>query len=220
MTTSLVETAAPPTTRNLLRCGVAAGPVFVGVTALHVLTREGFDLRRHPISLLSVGGLGWIQILTFAVSGVLVMAFAVGLRRALHPGRAGTFGPVLMGLFGLGLIAGGVFVADPALGFPPGTPDGIPQTMSWHAAVHGVAPIVAFNALIIVTCVFARRCAGERAWGWFAYSLATGLVCLGLALWPGIDGISVRLAVMVTLGFAWTTALAARLAQTGVTTLQ
>ena len=212
MTTSLVDTAARTTTRNLLRCGIAAGPLFVGITAIHVLTREGFDLRRHPISLLSVGGPGWVQILTFAVSGALVVAFAVGLRRVLHPGRAGTFGPLLMGLFGLGLIAGGVFVADPALGFPPGTPDGIPATVSWHAAVHNVAPIVAFNALIIVTFVFARRFAGQREWGWFADSMATGANCLGLAIWPGIDGISVRLAVMVTLGFAWTTALAARLA--------
>ena len=202
------------TTRALLRCGVVAGPLFVAVAAVQVLTRDGFDLRRHPISMLSVGDMGWVQIGNFVASGALIVAFAVGLRRVLHPGRAARFGPLLMGLYGVGLIAGGVFVADPALGFPPGAPEGRPDTMSWHAAVHSVAPIIAFNALIIVTFVFARRFAGRREWGWFAASMITGVACLVLALWPGIDGISVRLAVMATLGFAWASALAAHLVRT------
>jgi hypothetical protein len=47
--------------------------------------------------LLSLGDLGWIQIANFVVTGALFVACAVGLRRVLHPGRAGTWGPRLVG---------------------------------------------------------------------------------------------------------------------------
>jgi hypothetical protein len=40
-------------TRALLASGVVAGPLFVAVALLQALTRDGFDLRRHPLSLLS-----------------------------------------------------------------------------------------------------------------------------------------------------------------------
>jgi uncharacterized protein DUF998 len=76
-------------TRRLLICGVLAGPFFVAVAGVQVATRDGFDLARHLLSLLSLGDLGWIQIGNFVVSGLLSIAFAVGMRRALHPGRAG-----------------------------------------------------------------------------------------------------------------------------------
>jgi hypothetical protein len=47
---------------------------------------SGVDLSRHPLSLLSLGDLGWIQIANFVVTGVLYVACAVGMRRALGPG--------------------------------------------------------------------------------------------------------------------------------------
>jgi Protein of unknown function (DUF998) len=82
-------------TRALLACGVVAGPLFLAVALLQALTRDGFDLGRHPLSLLSLGELGWIQITNFVVAGLLSVAFAVGLRRVLHPGRAGPGGRYL-----------------------------------------------------------------------------------------------------------------------------
>src|SRR5688500_13612467 len=76
-------------TRWLLIGGSVAGPLFLLVAAGQVLTRDGFDLGRHPLSLLSVGQHGWIQILNFVVAGVLSVGFAVALRLVVHPGRAG-----------------------------------------------------------------------------------------------------------------------------------
>jgi hypothetical protein len=195
-------------TRALLACGVAAGPLFVVVALIQLLTRDGFDIRRHPLSLLSVGDLGWVQITNFVVSGLLIIGFAVGIRRALHPGRAGTWGPVLVGVFGVGLVAGGVFVTDPALGFPPGAPAGIPEEVSWHAAVHGFAPGVAFDAVIVVCFVFLRRFAALRQWRWATYCATTAVAALALTWWPDRDGISVRLAVAVTLALIWASSLA------------
>src|SRR5688500_14918225 len=119
-------------TRALLTAGVIAGPLFVITVLIQELTRTGFDPKKHPLSLLSMGDLGWLQITNFVLCGVLAFASAFGMRRVLSLGRAGTWGPILIGVYGIGLIWGGVFVADPAFGYPVGTPDGAPAELSWH----------------------------------------------------------------------------------------
>jgi Protein of unknown function (DUF998) len=91
--------------RALLACGVVAGPLFLAAGLIQAFTREGFDLRRHPLSLLSLGELGWIQIANFVVTGLLCVACAVGMGRVLGPGRGGTWGPLLVGAFGVGLVS-------------------------------------------------------------------------------------------------------------------
>jgi len=205
--------ARPPSraTHRLLICGASAGPVFVVTVAAQALTRDGFDLRRHPISLLTLGALGWIQMSAFILAGLLGIGYAIGLRRVLHPGPAGTWAPPLVGIFALGLILGGAFRPDPALGFPPGAPAGLAGPMSWHGVVHAIAPPLAFTALVLASFVVVRRAVMLRQWVWAAYSATTGIVALVLVAWPGQDELSVRLAVAVTLAFAWTTALALRL---------
>ncbi|HEU5107996.1 MAG TPA: DUF998 domain-containing protein [Micromonosporaceae bacterium] len=182
-TETATETAATATaaagsarTRRLLACGVLAGPLFVAVVVAQELTRAGFDPKKHPLSLLSLGDLGWLQITNFVVAGALALASAFGLRRALHPGRAGTWGPILIGAYGVGLIWGGVFVADPAFGYPVGTPDAAPEQLSWHGILHGIAPAAAGLALIAACFVFARRYAGQGRRGWAVYCVAVAVV--------------------------------------------
>ena len=85
------------------------------------LTREGFDLTRHAGSLLANGDLGWIQVINFVVTGLMLVAGAAGIRRALGGGR---WGPRLLAAYGVGVIGAGVFTADPTFGFPAGTPNG------------------------------------------------------------------------------------------------
>ena len=106
-------------TRTLLGAGVVAGPLFVGIAAVQAFTRTGFDLRRHPLSMLSLGEYGWIQVTNFIVAGVLSLLFAVGVARCLSTGPGSTWAPRLLALFGAGLVIGGIFTADPALGFLP-----------------------------------------------------------------------------------------------------
>jgi len=206
---TLTRTATTNTsTRALLACGVAAGPLFTSVSLAQVLTREGFDLGRHPLSLLSLGDAGWVQIANFVVTGMLSVAFAVGLRQSPMPGWAGRWGPRLYGGFGLGLILGGVFVTEPSDGFPPGVPDG---SASWHSLVHDVAAGVAIDLALVSCLLLARRFRRAHETGWAAYSLLTGVAGLALSWWPDPDGISVRLAAVVVLVLAWATASAMRL---------
>ncbi|MGH9783526.1 MAG: DUF998 domain-containing protein [Terriglobia bacterium] len=98
--------------------------MFITATLLQALTREGFDIVRHPASSLSLGELGWIQITNFVVSGFLVVAFSIGARRLMRNKPGGTFAPALLGIFGAALVVGGVFIPDKGLGFPPGAPKG------------------------------------------------------------------------------------------------
>lgn len=165
--------------KTLLTAGVIAGPLWIVVTYAQALTREGFSLVRHPASLLSQGTLGWLQVTAFVIAGILYIASAIGLKRVLQ-GIGRTWAPIMLGIFGLGVVMGGVFRADPALGFPPGTPLGIPKVISISSQIHGFAPMVAFTALTICFFILARRffSQGRRLLAWASIIIGIGSVAL------------------------------------------
>lgn len=200
------------TTRSLLGYGVVAGPLYAAAVAAQAATRDGFDITRHAASLLSNGDLGWIQITTFAVTGLMSIAAAVGMHRALGSGY--TWGPRLVGLWGVGLLAAAAFRADPMDGFPIGTPEGV-GPVSWHGALHMVAAAVGFLGLVAACFVFARRFATRAERGWAAFSVITGAVFLaafaGLASGSGNPAAVVAFWGAVVLAWAWVSALSAHL---------
>src|SRR5262245_27781049 len=201
-------------TRALLFCGVVAGPLYVIVGAIEMLTRPGFDVTRHDLSLMSNGDWGWVHSSLLILTGLLTCACAGGMRRVLRGSRGGTWGPILLGIYGLGLIGAGFFSADPALGFPPGTPADA-HTVSWHGLLHFVSAAIGFLSLIAGCLVFARRfvAAGERAWA--AYSAVTGVVFLlafaGIAAGSGNGWTILGFWIGVVLAFSWVTAMSLRL---------
>jgi hypothetical protein len=199
--------AADRATRVLVTAGAVAGPLFVVVGLVQAVTRDGFDLTRHPLSLLSLGDRGWVQIANFIIAGVLMLAFAVGTRRSLGGGPGRGAAPVLFALYGVGLVLGGAFTADPALGFPIGTPDGYPTEWTFHGTVHAFAAPLAFLALVAVTFVVAHRLSWEGHRAAAVWSRVIGVVCLVLCI-PFGPAASMRLFVGVALGFAWNTAYA------------
>ena len=198
-------------TRELLAAGAVAGPLWVALAAVQIVARPGFDLSRHAISALTLGDAGWVQVASFIASGLLVLAFAIGVRASLRGGRGGTLGPRFLAIYGAGLVLAGVFVPDPALGFPPGAPDGMPSTYSTSAMLHGVGFMTAFSALVAATLVIARRFALDGARGWALYSLASGLGALVLSAWPGTDGAGIRYAIAAVIAWTWVAAIALRL---------
>lgn len=178
---TVVARSASSVERRLLACGVAAAPIFVGATILQAATRDGFDPVVHPLSLLSLSDLGWIQIANFVVSGLLAIAGAVGLRRAYADGPGAKWGPILFGLYGIALVWGGVFVSDPAFGYPIGTPDGAPAEQSWHSILHAFAAPGAVLTLFAACFVLARRFAREGRTGWRVACYVVPVLSLALS---------------------------------------
>ncbi|WP_106400859.1 DUF998 domain-containing protein [Actinocorallia populi] len=189
----------------LLIAGALAGPVFFTSAVAQMLTREGFDITRHPISQLATGGLGWIQVTTFVLAGLGGLALAAGIGRTVTEGTGRRALPVLVGIFGIGMIAAGVFRMDPENGFPVGTPDGPVAQMSWHGIAHSASAAVAFTALAVAAVVLAVRFARRRAAG---PALLNGVAALVLLLPMSPDHMSIQIAVNGLVAFTWTTALA------------
>lgn len=196
-------------TRSLLGYGVVAGPFYVVAGLAQALTRDGFDLRRHDLSLLANGPLGWIQIAVLVLTGLMTIAAAVGMARSLRVlgGGPGTvWGPRLIGLYGLGLVGAGVFVADPMNGFPPGTPDGPPVAVTVGGIGHLVLAGLGFLGLVAGALVLARHHAATGRAGMAWLSRITGVLFLvafaGLA--SGSASPVVVLGFWVALLLAWT----------------
>jgi hypothetical membrane protein len=201
-------------TRSLLGYGVIAGPLYVVVSLAQALTRDGFDLTRHAWSLLANGDLGWLQITNLILAGAMIVAFAVGLGRALPDQR---WAPRLIGVYGASLIAAGVFRADPALGFPAGTPADA-RSVSWHGLVHLAAGAVGFVCLVVACLLLARHFARQRARGWALATRVIGIAFLaafvGIASGAGTVATTLGFVVAVIAVSAWMSAVAVRLYRT------
>ena len=194
----------------LLICGTAAGPLFVAIVCIQAFSHAGFDITRHPPSLLSLGSLGWLQILNFVAAGLLFIGGAVGMRRA----SATKWSSVLIGAFGVSMIIGGLFPVDGGLGFPAGAPVGRPSTMSWHAMVHLAALATGFASLAAACVVFARDdwAAGRRRWS--TYSAAVGVLAATcfVAVNTGLtNGNLLPLWLALVVGWTWASVMPARL---------
>jgi Protein of unknown function (DUF998) len=207
-------TATSSLTKTLLTCGAVAGPLYLAVGLTEALTRPGFDLTRHDLSLLSNGDLGWIHMANLILCGLLVVAGALGMRQALRQGVGRRWGPLLVGLYGFGLIGAGIFVADPAYGFPLGTPSDA-HAISGHGLLHFVTGGTGFLGLIAACFVFARRFAALSQRGWQVFSLVTGMVFLagffGIASGSGGGWTLLGFWIAVVLAWAWLSALSVHL---------
>lgn len=156
---------------KLLYAGIVGPLLFIAVFLLEGATRPGYSAWRHYVSQLATGPGGWVQVANFLVCGTFVLTFALGLRFATRSIAA----PILLSLFGMSLLAAGLFSTDPALGYPPGAA----AVHTAHGTIHGFAGLVAFSSLpataFVMSAWFARHEARRR---WFWYSLAVGLVMI------------------------------------------
>lgn len=203
-------------TKTLLACGVIGGPLFVVMFFIEGATRADYDPLRHPVSSLALGDWGWTQTANFIVASLLILAFAVGLRRTFRLPEGSTWGPLLVGVWAIGLLGAGIFVTDPVSGYPPETPDRL-SGHSWHGALHDLFSLIAFVALAAACFVFAHRFAARGERGWVIYSIVTGAVFpVGFVLSSAgfgqaedlvdLAGLFQRIAVIA--GFGWLTLLA------------
>jgi hypothetical protein len=220
---------ATAVTKSLLGYLVLAGPLYVLVALAQALTRAGFSLRRDEWSLLALGHLGWIQTANLVVTGAMVSAGAVGMRRAMgREAVGGRWAPLLLAGYGAGLVFAGLFRADPAHGFPAGAPTGPARHLSEHGMLHLLSGSVGFACLIAACFVIARgmsrRGASRQA---LVARLVGGLFAiafLGIASGNGTAGINLGFTAAVIITFGWLSYMAVRLYRTippsGVALLQ
>lgn len=201
----------------LLAAGVLAGPFFMLVATIQDLTRGGFQPLRCQVSHLAIGEWGWVQAINFLVTGVLVLAFAFGLRQALRPQK---LLPALLGLIGIGLIAATFFATEPFYGCPSG-PLSVPPGVTINGPVHETAAGFVFISFLVAGLLCARRAFQQRHPVFASYSILSVVAMLGFLTISSlgyaqigsaqtdlleVSGLFERLALLSL--FAWTTTFA------------
>ena len=123
---------------------------------------------------LALGPYGWAQSLNFAVSGLLLIVFALGL----HRGVAGSprIGPALLLLSGVAMTLM-VFETDPIIRSGPRT---------LHGWIHDLAFVLFVVSLVPSFFFLWRRMERDPLWRRHGrYTLITGLLAIPLLLLPG-----------------------------------
>ncbi len=190
-------------TRSLLGWGVVAGPFYVVVGLVLALTRPGFDLTRHALSLLTLGDLGWLQRANLVLTGCMVVAAGLGVVRAIRSGRGLAIGTLTL-VDGAALVLSAIFLPDPVSGFPPGTRAGVVTAGGILHLVFGAIGFVAMAAAAFAHSAWSRGI-GVRVPATVA--LLLGMVILlgffaGAALSAGPAGVAlIWLAVLAQ--WAW-----------------
>jgi len=212
-------TSPKPGSRALLASGIAAGALIEVVLWADGATRTGYSLWHHGASQLGTGDRAWLQTANFVLGGLLLAAFAFGLRRTLKSGPGATWGPRLLATAAAGLVLAGLVPTDPALGYPPGQQA---AGVTAGGAVHQVAGLALFAGLSAAAFILARRL-GQTSRNWAIYSRLSGAFVIifafaaGIAyrldtldIWrPAPAGLLEHLSLLT--GFSWTVAVAVHL---------
>lgn len=198
-------------TRSLLGWGVVAGPFYVVVGLVLALTRPGFDLARHALSLLMLGDRGWMQRTDFILSAVMVGAAAYGILRTIRFGRRLAIG-ALTGGYGLCLVLSAIFLPDPASGFPPGQTG---DTTTTHGILHLLFGAIGFLCLAAAALAYASWASARGERGQARLGLWTGiLILVGFIGGAVLAHTSVGVALLwlaVLAGWLWLALASARL---------
>lgn len=201
-------------TKSLLGYGIIAGPFYVVTAAVQAFCRDGFDPTRHAVSQLANGAFGWVQIVNFILTGAMTIAGAVGIGRALPPGRRARWAAGLLTAYGLALIAAGILRADPSDGFPPGTASGVAR-ITWHGIGHIIAGGIGFTCFVAAGFVIGAAFAAMNlvGWAWISRLVAFvfGAAFVFLASGAGAAVANILFTAAVIIGWAWLSALCAKL---------
>ena len=220
--TDKTEIALDAKAKTLLLCGAIAGPLFITAVLIEGAMRADYNSFRYPLSSLSIGELGWMQIANFILTGILLFIFSIGLRRVFNSSERKFSGPLLIMLVGIGLIGAGICYTDPVYGYPPDKPLMLAQfTIRGH--LHDTFSMLVFICLPSACFVFRKRFVATAKSGWATYSSVTGfaiivtfiLAAMGFKQLPGfadVAGLFQRLCI--TIGWTWMSLLSIHLLRT------
>jgi hypothetical protein len=143
----------------------------------------------------------------------MVIAAAVGIARV--PGPRARAVSWFLGAFGASMIVAAAFRADPVDGFPPGTPEGLPTSISSTGMVHFAAGALGFVSLAVACLLAARAMSRRNERALARLSLGSGLVVLlgffGGPLKGSHASPVLGIWIAVVAGWAWLAILSLRL---------
>lgn len=155
--TASAHAARSRTHKLLLVTGFAGLAFIVAYMVLGALAPH-YNSVRDTISALEFTTLGMAQRINFFVFGLLLCAFAAGLRLELDPGKGARLIPLFQCLSGVAVIGDALFIYEP---------------------LHLVCDLIAFNSGLLVLFLFAWRFRNDPGWkGWTGYSIVTALLMM------------------------------------------
>ena len=177
---SVPEASATRWAARLGLVGIIATVYFVvALTAMHFLRPD--DLVRYGtnVGFYSVGPYGSIFVAAFIALGLAGLALALGLRRTVAPSRYLRAGSVLLGLFGIGWIVGGIFRDAPDVAsLEPVLQEKITPTSTM---VHSLGAFGGLILLIVGILVLSMAFKHDERWhSFWIPSLILGLTTLAL----------------------------------------
>lgn len=148
--------------------GIVGPALFVALFTAFGFFHQDYSAVSMYVSALSLGSLGWVQIVNFMVFGLLCGLFAPYVAAILSSGRASKAGPILLSLSAFCFFFSGPFVMDPM---------GTATAASPHGTIHGILGAVAFLLMPIACFVFYSRFRQDQRWRSFGgWTLAAGIV--------------------------------------------
>jgi len=177
---SVPEASATRWAARLALVGIVGTVFFImALIAMHFL--RPYDLVRYGtnIGFYSVGPYGSIFVAAFVALGLAGLALALGLRLAVAPSRSLRAGSVLIGLFGIGWILGGIFRDAPDVASLEPVVQG--KISSVSMMVHGLGAFGGLFLLMAGMLVLSRAFKRDQRWhSFWVPSLILGLVTIAL----------------------------------------
>lgn len=203
-----------------LWCGILAGPFFVIVFLIEGALRPGYQPMRQPVSALAIGPRGWVQRVNFFITGNLALCYALGLHTVLAAYGNLRWPPILIAIFGLGLIGAGIFQTDvTGLEWPT-------RAQRTRAGIlHDQVSFPVFLALVVASFILANLFARTGHIGWAAYSVLSGIAVAVFFVLAGlgfafkahmnrVGGLMQRFSIIA--GWLWLSLVAAHFMLSGV----
>ncbi|MBZ9571071.1 DUF998 domain-containing protein [Methanobrevibacter sp. TMH8] len=199
--------------RWLILCGTIGGLIFTFSWIVQEAFRPQYNPMMVPISSLAIGSLGWIQSITFLITGTLLVLFAYGLWKTSKNEYKGVskWGPILILICGIGLIGAGCFTTDPMNGYPEETPI-VSDSPTFNSIMHQLFSSFLFFGLPMACFVFGNYFAHKKELKWLLYSFLTGIIFLIMFLitsmgFSQVGGLQFYAGLLqritLTIGFLW-----------------
>jgi hypothetical protein len=149
--------------------GTLAPIIFVAIFTIDGLFRKDYSAISMHISALSLGSLGWIQIMNFLILGVFLFVFSLRILSENIQEHKSKTGSIILLISSICFFLSGPFIMDPM-----GT---LRENATTHGIIHGILGGIVFLLMPVTCFVFANSFKNEKSWVYFSkWTLSLGIM--------------------------------------------